>query len=171
MLVPASAQESGWHYSPLPGEGDRASMGCGRDNTPEAFTCLVVRCEDDFSTGIHIHTSRAAGGGGAWEMTVDRETRVLAAKADGSPYAARFADPDGWLLERLRQGTFVYLRHENDAGAPYVYIDLAGSLAAINEALHWCAPRLPAIERTPGPDVDIRTNKETDHEPPPPGSK
>ena len=43
----ALAQEAGWNYSPYPGEGDRAAMGCTGGSTPAKHVCLVVRCEDD----------------------------------------------------------------------------------------------------------------------------
>lgn len=143
LAVPAQGQEPGWHYSPLPGEGDRASLGCANGSSPENFTCLAVRCEDDFSTGIHVYASRPAGAAGRWELTLDRETRHLSV-ASAQPYGGRFEDADGWLLDGLRQGTFVYLRHENDAEGAFGHIDLGGSYRAIEEALKWCAPRVPA---------------------------
>ncbi len=143
LTVPAQGQEPGWHYSPLPGEGDRASMGCASGATPEDFTCLAVRCEDDFSTGIHVYTSRPEGVEGQWELTLDRETRSLTVSVD-QPYGGRFADEDGWLMDGLRHGTFVYLRHGDDTDGAFAHIDLAGSFRAIEQALHWCAPRVPA---------------------------
>ena len=139
---PALGQQPGWHFSPLPGEGDRASTGCASDSTPEDFTCLAVRCEEDFSTGIHIYASRPEGVEGQWELTLDRETRSLAVIA-AQPYGGRFEDEDGWLMDGLRHGTFVYLRHEDDADGAFAHISLAGSFRAIEEALQWCAPRVP----------------------------
>ena len=68
FATPTLAQEAGWHYSLLPGEGDRAALGCSYDATPQRYTCLAVRCEDDFSVGIHIHTSRADGDVGHWTL-------------------------------------------------------------------------------------------------------
>jgi hypothetical protein len=145
LSVPAAAQQPGWHYSPLPGEGDRAAMGCSRDATADDFVCIAVRCEDDFSTGIHIHTSRAQGAG-RWEMTVDRENASFTAEPSDAPYGGRFADDADWLIERLAQGTFVYLRHSADETGSFAYIDLSGSLYAINRALAYCAPRVPPAE-------------------------
>lgn len=145
LAMPAMGQEAGWRYSPLPGEGDRATLGCDRDATAEDFVCLVVRCEDDFSTGIHIHTSRPHILG-QWEMTLDRENASFVARASDSPYGGQFVDRAEWLLDRIAQGTFIYLRHADDAGG-FAYIDLAGSLFAINRALAFCAPRIgPASE-------------------------
>lgn len=138
--APAAAQEAGWHYSPLPGEGDRAALGCARDATPQDYTCLAVRCEDDFSIGIHVFTSRPVTLGG-WDMTIDRETATLSAEAAPGPYGGRFIDQADWLLERIRQGTFIYLGHRDDP-APVAFIDLGGSLQAINAALSFCAPRV-----------------------------
>lgn len=140
---PALGQQPGWRYSPLPGEGDRASMGCASGATPEGFTCLAVRCEDDFSTGIHIYASRPEGVEGQWEVTLDRETRSLNVIA-AQPYGGRVVDEDGWLMDGLRHGTFVYLRHKDDTEGAFAHIDLAGSFRAIEEALQWCAPRVPA---------------------------
>jgi hypothetical protein len=34
LAGPAEAQESGWHYSPYRGEGDRAALGCAYESTP-----------------------------------------------------------------------------------------------------------------------------------------
>lgn len=143
MCGPAGAQEPGWHYSPLPGEGDRATLGCDRAATPEAFTCLAVRCEDDFSVGIHVHTSRPDVLG-TWDMTLDRENARLVAEKSDAPYGGRFVAQADWLLERIEQGTFIYLRHADDSFGAYAHIGLGGSLFAITSALAYCAPRLPA---------------------------
>ena len=64
IAQPVFAQEAGWHYSPLAGEGDRAALGCAAGATASSFTCLAVRCEDDFTVGLHIHTSRPGGDAG-----------------------------------------------------------------------------------------------------------
>jgi len=160
--TPVAGIEAGWHYSPLPGEGDRASMGCARGATTDHHACLVVRCEDDFTTGLHVHTSRPGGAAGRWEMTLDREARVLETMAGTTPYGARLADPDGWLLDGLRHGTFVYLRHVNDKEDAFDFIDLGGSYRSIAEALYWCAPRVKADEQSDTTGVMPRTmNGET----------
>lgn len=142
LAAPATAMEPGWHYSPLPGEGDRATMGCDRAATPDDFTCLVVRCEDDFTTGIHIHTSHVPVLG-AWEMTLDRENAVFTARASPAPYGGRFIENADWLLDRIRQGAFIYLVNADDAAGNVAYIDLGGSFQAISAALAYCAPRAP----------------------------
>lgn len=155
------ALQPGWTYSPLPGEGDRASLGCAEGSSAAAYTCLAVRCEDDFSTGVHIHTSREGGADGAWEMTLDRETRILDAAA-AQPYGGRLADPDGWLLDGLRHGTFVYLRHVDDRDGGFALIGLSGSFTAIAEALQWCAPRVPVGEQNGARDVEEKTEGEVE---------
>ncbi|SMQ85595.1 hypothetical protein SAMN06295905_2882 [Devosia lucknowensis] len=157
--APTHALEPGWGYSPLPGEGDRASMGCARGSTDEDYSCLAVRCEDDFSIGIHIHSSRPGGTEGMWEMTLDREARQLEAVSDLAPYDARLVDADGWLLDGLRHGTFVYLRHHADPTGEFAFIDLGGSFRAINEALYWCAPRVAPAEQNELSDVDTTTQQ------------
>ncbi len=127
-------------------------MGCARDSDANAFACLVVRCEDDYSTGLHVHTSRPGGSAGTWEMTLDREARQIDA-IGASPYGARLVDPDGWLLDGLRHGTFVYLRHSQDMEDAFAFIDLSGSFRSIAEALQWCAPRVPPDEQIGSSDV------------------
>ena len=112
LVQPAVAQAPGWQFSPLSGEGDRAAMGCSRDATPQNFTCLVVRCEDDFSTGVHVHSSRFGGDAGRWTMTLDREDRAFIAEKSDSPYGARINEDADLLLDRLRHGTVVYMRQE-----------------------------------------------------------
>lgn len=144
MPVAAAGQEPGWRFSPLPGEGDRAALGCDRDAAADDFACLAVRCEDDFSVGVHVWSSREKGGEGRWEMTADRENFSGEAVADEGPYGARFAAGDAeWLQERLRHGAFVYLRHGEDQDSAFRFIDLTGSMRAINTALAFCAPRVP----------------------------
>ncbi|KKB77727.1 hypothetical protein VW35_13690 [Devosia soli] len=163
---PAMAQVPGWQFSPLPGEGDRAALGCARDATPEVFTCLAVRCEDDFTIGVHVHSSRFSGDAGAWQMTLDRENKTALAVPSDGPYGARFVDDAAFLLDRLRYGTFIYLRHGEDEYAPFAFIDLSGSMRTIDEALYWCAPRVPEDEQNPVSGVDEAPQElEQNHEP------
>jgi hypothetical protein len=150
--APAVSQEPGWHYSPLPGEGDRATLGCDRAATATNFTCLVVRCEDDFSTGIHIHSS-LPDVLGPWDMTLDRENASFLAEPSEAPYGGRFVERADWLLDRITQGTFIYLRHADDAAGAYAHIGLGGSLYAVNQALAFCAPRIKSGEPNTGADV------------------
>lgn len=154
FCAPVLAQTPGWHYSPLPGEGDRAAMGCDRDAVPSSFACLVVRCDDDFSAGIYLYSSRSPDALGLWDFTVDREDRSFAVVEGGAPYSGRIEKDRDWLLERLQQGSYVYLRHAQDSEDAFRFVSLAGSLAAIGEALYWCAPRVPPIEQNALPDVE-----------------
>jgi hypothetical protein len=101
-----------------------------------------VRCEDDFSVGVHIHTSRAKGDAGAWVLEFDREMQRFAvtAAADESPYGARIEGDVAPILEQLRTAGLVYL--DPPDGVPVDRaISLSGSLTAINQALYFCAPR------------------------------
>jgi hypothetical protein len=139
----ASAQEVGWHYSPLPGEGDRAALGCALNSTPETFACIAVRCEDDFSTGVHIHTSRPEGDAGTWAVTVDKETHSFVAEA-AEPYGAQLVGDYAWVLDNLRNGAVAYLQPEDGSPMPANHIALDGSLYAIAKALAYCAPRTPS---------------------------
>jgi len=144
LVLPTQAQEAGWHYSPLPGEGDRATLGCALQSTPEQFTCIAVRCEDDFTVGIYAHTSRAQTHTGEWLVTIDRVNRpFVAAKGEG-PYGARLPDPDGWLLHNLKNGAVAYLHPIEGPPAPLNFIALSGSLYEINRALAYCVPPAPA---------------------------
>lgn len=142
LATPAAAQEVGWHYSPLPGEGDRATLGCALESTPDRYACIAVRCEDDFTTGVHIHTSRPEGDAGRWAITVDKETRSFDAKA-AQPYGARLVGDLSWVLDNLANGAVAYLEPEDGQGVPTNHIPLDGSLYAINTALAFCAPRVP----------------------------
>lgn len=147
LFVPAAchAQEAGWHYSPLPGEGDRAALGCSYGASATQYTCLAVRCEDDFSVGLHIHTSRAAADAGTWVLEFDKEGERYAVTASPSPapYHARIEGNVDPILEQLRNAGLVYL--DPPDGPPIDRaISLSGSLAAINRALYFCAPKLPA---------------------------
>ena len=150
LPAPALAQEAGWQYSPLAGEGDRAALGCSYGATAEHYTCLAVRCEDDFSVGVHIHTSRAGGDAGDWVLEFDREMQRLpvTAAADGSPYHARIAGDVAPILELLKHAGLVYL---DPADGPPLdrAISLSGSLQAINQALYFCAPRASPLAASP----------------------
>ena len=138
----ASAQEAGWHYSPLSGEGDRAALGCAHGSTASSFTCLAIRCEDDFTVGLHIHTSRAGGDAGRWRLTVDEEQLDLEAAADGSPYHARVGAGADEAIDRIRNGAVAYLHPSDGAAVSAEAIPLGGSFAAIGAALFFCAPRV-----------------------------
>lgn len=157
LAPPAFAQSPGWGFSHLPGEGDRAAIGCSRDSTPEDYACLVVRCEDDFSIGAHVLSSRPGGAAGIWEMTLDREAMNFVATPGDAPYGARFGEGEERLIERPRFGTFAYLRHQDDAEAGFAFISLDGSMQAIAEALYFCAPRIPAGERNMSSGVEAGT--------------
>lgn len=151
LAAPAVAQQPGWHYSPLPGEGDRAALGCSLHATPEVYACIAVRCEDDFSTGIHIHTSRPAGDFGDWTITIDKETRAFSAEA-AAPYGARIVGDISWLRHGLANGAVAYLEPSDGLGVPDNHIALDGSLYAINSALAFCTARVP-VEPIRGPRV------------------
>lgn len=142
LALPAAAQEAGWHYSPLPGEGDRAAMGCGAGATPEAFACLVVRCEDDYAVGLHIHTSRAGGDAGRWRIDTDKDGYEVTAIADDGPYGARVESDIAAVLDGLKQGAVAYLEPLDGGDVSRGPISLSGSLYAINQALYFCAPRV-----------------------------
>lgn len=147
LAGPALAQQPGWHYSPLPGEGDRAALGCSRSSTAEDFTCLAVRCEDDFGVGLHIHTSRKEGDVGTWQLTFDREfPHPVVTEPSGSPYGARVTGDVAEAIAALKDGTVAYLDPPTGTLADRA-IPLAGSLYAINRALYFCAPR---VEPQPG---------------------
>jgi hypothetical protein len=151
LALPATAQEPGWHYSPLPGEGDRATLGCALGSTPDVYACIAVRCEDDYSTGVHIRTSRPEGDAGRWAITIDKETRSFDAEA-AQPYGARLVGDFSWVLDSLANGAVAYLEPETGSGMPTNHIALDGSLYAINAALAFCAPRVP-VEPKADPGV------------------
>lgn len=145
LASPASAQQQGWQFSPLDGEGDRAALGCGYGSTPTEFACLVVRCEEDFSVGLHIYTSRPGGDSGRWRVDIDRERgHELDAKPDGSPYHARVDGDVAPVLEALKNGAVAYLDPKAGPAVPRNGISLSGSLYVINQALYFCAPKVPA---------------------------
>ena len=142
LLAPAAfAQEAGWHYSPFAGEGDRAALGCAAGANASSFACVAVRCEDDFSVGLHIHTSRPGGDAGRWRLTIDEEQLDLEAGADGTSYHARVTTGAEAAIDRLRYGAVAYLDPLDGAPVPAEAIPLAGSNVAIAGALYYCAPR------------------------------
>lgn len=150
LAVPAMAQEPGWHYSPLRGEGDRATLACAAGSDATSYTCLAVRCEDDFSVGLHVHTSRPGGDAGAWRLDVDKESFEVTATSTNAPYGARVAGDVETLLDRLRHGSVAYLDPLDGPPVAQNGISLAGSLYAINQALYYCAP-------PPSPEEDQAT--------------
>ena len=162
LASPALAQEAGWHYSPLAGEGDRAALGCSYGAGPQSFTCLAVRCEDDFSVGVHIHTSRPGGDAGRWVLEFDKEGErfPVTAVAGDSPYHARIEGDVAPILAGLRNAGLVYLDPE---GGPPIdrAISLSGSLYAINQALYFCAPKAPSGDEVAPVDRQDRPGDET----------
>ena len=145
--LPALAQEGGWHYSPYPGEGDRAAMGCARGSTPEQHACLVVRCEDDFSVAVYVKTTRPEGDVGQWVVQIDDATPILdtVAVAPGVPYGAKVIETDTsieTLVEALKQSAFALMETSGGEVPVPDGIPGTGSLYAINQALYFCAPRV-----------------------------
>ena len=106
-------------------------------------------------------------------MTLDRENKqVVVEAATEAPYGGRIVEEADWLLQGLRHGTFVYLRHADDQGGPFRFIDLTGSLLAINAALAWCAPRVPdAAEPKDASGVDPANSMENENGPSPAGTQ
>lgn len=141
-IAPALAQEAGWHYSPLPGEGDRATLGCTYGSSESTFACLAVRCEDDLSVGVHIHTSREGGDAGRWVLEFDKEGErfPVTAVADSSPYHGRIEGDVAPIIEQLKNAGLVYLDPVDGQSIDRA-ISLSGSLYAINQALYFCAPK------------------------------
>ena len=143
LPAPLLAQEAGWHYSPFDGEGDRAALGCTYGSDATRFSCLAVRCEDDLSVGLHIHTSREGGDAGRWVLEFDKEGErfEVMAVTDASPYRARIEADVAPILDQLKNGGLVYL---DPVDGPSIdrAISLSGSLHAINQALYFCAPRV-----------------------------
>lgn len=143
IAAPAAAQEPGWHYSPFPGEGDRAALGCAHGSSPASHACIAVRCEDDYTVGLYLKTSRPGGDAGRWSIEVDGETQAVTARAvAGSPYGARIEGDTGPLVEAIRHGGSLFLDPLDGAAPGRNGIGLAGSLHAINQALYFCAPRV-----------------------------
>ncbi|HHY51409.1 MAG TPA: hypothetical protein GYA10_16880 [Alphaproteobacteria bacterium] len=143
IAAPAAAQEAGWHYSPFPGEGDRAALGCAYGSSPASHACVAVRCEDDYTIGLYITTSRPGGDAGRWAIEVDGEKHaVTAAAVAGSPYGARIDGDTGALVEAIRNGGSLFLDPLEGAPLGRNGIGLSGSLRAINQALYFCAPRV-----------------------------
>ncbi|MFC0013464.1 hypothetical protein [Devosia nitrariae] len=141
---PAAAQQEGWHYSPLPGEGDRAALGCALESDTSSYACVAVRCENDFSVGLYVHTSLGPADLGDWRITVDKEERGFIGEATAAGYGARLTGDTEWLLDGLKQGAAAFLDAGERASLPKNFIPLDGSLYTINRALAYCAPRTPA---------------------------
>ena len=107
---PVIAQEAGWHYSPYSGEGDRAALGCAYASTRTDYTCVAVRCEDDMSVGLYVHTGRLGGDAGRWLLQIDDARHEITAEAvDGSPYGARVTGDIEGLLFEIKNGGAVFL--------------------------------------------------------------
>lgn len=170
LAGPAAAQQAGWHYSPLSGEGDRATLGCALASTPQTYACIAVRCEDDFTTGVHIHTSRPTGDGGRWAITIDKETRTFDA-SPFPPYGARLDGDVSWVLHNLANGAVAYLEPADGLGVPANHIALDGSLYAINAALAFCAPRVPVEPNRPASVEVITPSMESQHGSSPTGTQ
>ena len=153
----AAAQEAGWHYSPYPGEGDHAAMGCARGSTPQKHACLVVRCEDDFSVAVYIKTTTPDGDVRDWVAQIDDAAPVLNTEAvvPGVPYGAKVVDkddilPTATLVEMLKQSALIFLQRLDGGEPPMTEgIPGEGSYGAIQQALYYCAPRTEASSSGP----------------------
>jgi hypothetical protein len=147
---PAVAQEAGWRYSPYPGEGDRAAMGCSYGSTPETHSCVAVRCEDDFTVGLHIDTTRPGEDAGRWLIQIDKDLHeVTAVAVEGSPYGARVEGDVSAIIDDIKNGDSLFVDPRDSGDPPSRGIGLSGSLRAINQALFYCAPRVDPNAATP----------------------
>ncbi|MDB5529744.1 MAG: hypothetical protein JWR51_2847 [Devosia sp.] len=155
LAAPVWAQEAGWHYSPLPGEGDRAALGCASGSTPENYACVAVRCEDDFGVGLHLYTSRSEGDAGDWVVDIDEDAHPVSAQTDTGPYGARITGDGTALRDGLEQGAVAYLQPKSGSPLELAVIPLSGSLTAINNALAYCAPRVPKAVAEPNADAGV----------------
>jgi hypothetical protein len=147
--VPSAAQESGWHFSPYPGEGDRAALGCSYASTPARHACIAVRCADDFTVTLHVDTTRLGGDAGRWSLSVDEGSTfgVIAIADDSSPYGTRVDGDVTPIIDAIRNGNSFFLDPLDGEAVPDRGIGLSGSLNAINRALYFCAPRVPPEEK------------------------
>jgi hypothetical protein len=142
---PTLAQQSGWHYSPYAGEGDRAALGCAYESTPEIHTCVAVRCEDDFSVALYVDTKRLGGDGGRWRLQIDEATHeVVATPVANSPYGAKVEGDVAAIIDAIKNGVSLYLDPLEGSPLTRNGIGLSGSLYAINQALYFCAPKAPS---------------------------
>ena len=97
---------------------------------------------EDIDLLLLMSVNPGFGGQGFIEPTL-RKCEQARALLDRVGSKAVLQIDGGGLLDGLRHGTFVYLRHEDDADGAFAHISLAGSFRAIEEALQWCAPRVP----------------------------
>ena len=159
-VTPAGAQQAGWHYSPLPGEGDRAALGCASGSTAQVYACVAVRCEDDFRVGLHFHTSRREGDVGDWIVDIDEDAHPVSAEPDDGLYGARITGDTQKLRDGLEQGAVAYLQPLQGDPLQLAVIPLGGSLAAINTALAYCAPRVPKAADEPNADAGVEQDNQ-----------
>lgn len=148
LVGPAGAQEGGWHYAPFPGEGDRAALGCSAGSSPDSHTCIAVRCEDDYSIGIYLKTTREGGDTGRWSLVVDKDVLPFTAVATEAPYGAKVEADPAIVLDWIKQGGEAYVDPLDGAGPSSRSIPLGGSMLAINQALFFCAPTRQEPEAT-----------------------
>jgi hypothetical protein len=157
LAAPAAAQEGGWHYSPFPGEGDRAALGCSPGSTPESHACVAIRCEDDYSVGLHIETTREGSDAGRWRLQVDADVwEVTAVEVAGSAYGAKVEGDTAPFIDAVKNGGEAFVEPIDGAETSSRALPLSGSLYAINQALFFCAPTRPVEEATePTFDPDL----------------
>ena len=148
LAAPAAAQEGGWHYSPFPGEGDRAALGCSAGSAPDSHTCIAVRCEDDYSIGFYIETTREGDDTGRWSLVVDKDVLPFTAVATGAPYGAKMEVDPAVVMDWITHGGEAYLDPLDGADPSSRSIPLSGSMLAINQALFFCAPTRSEPEAT-----------------------
>ena len=149
LAAPAAAQEGGWDYSPFPGEGDRAALGCSAGSTPESHTCIAVRCEDDFSVGLHVETTREGSDAGLWRVQIDDQVKeVTAVAVPNSAYGAKIEGDVAPIIAAIKDGGEGFVEPVDGAETSSRALRLEGSLYAINQALFFCAPAAEEPEAT-----------------------
>lgn len=137
-------------------------MGCSRittplDTDPGAFACLVVRCEDDGTTGFYVHTSRREGDVGRWLFTLDRDWRTITTVETPTPYGASIIDAPAdpaelgtltsmghldWIAWGVAEAATVFITPEKGEVPRGGFIHLEGAATTIRSALQSCTPQI-----------------------------
>ncbi|MDB5536497.1 MAG: hypothetical protein JWQ65_1372 [Devosia sp.] len=88
-------------------------------------------------------------------MDIDEDAHPVTAETDAGPYGARITGDTTALRDGLEQGAVAYLQPKTGSPLELAVIPLSGSLAAINTALAYCAPRVPKAADEPNADAGV----------------
>ena len=139
----AVVAQDAWQPSPFPGEEDLAVMGCSDSTNEEAWSCLAVRCENDWSLGLYAELTNLTLDG-EFTLVVGEESFPVSGRTQEQsiPYNNRLDGEIPDILAAMKSAEAVVIDRPDDPLNPgFDTIPLRGAADAITALEARCTQR------------------------------